>query len=117
MDINNIIANKVDNISQPRVSNVKPQTEFVSSGVGRPLRDDINLTKENIKDIVDTLNSAAKSVNQRVSFSFSEKTNRVILKFINSDTEEVLREIPPKEMIRLLERMHELIGMFVDESR
>ncbi|MBN2401758.1 MAG: flagellar protein FlaG, partial [Spirochaetes bacterium] len=67
--------------------------------------------------VIDTLNSAAKSVNQRVSFSFNEKTDRVIIKFIDGDTNEVLREIPPKEMIRLLERMHELIGMVVDESR
>jgi flagellar protein FlaG len=116
MDINNIIANKVDNISQTRIANVKTQTEYVSSGAEKPLKD-VKMTEENINNIIDTLNSAAKSVNQRVSFSFSEKTNRVILKFINSDTEEVLREIPPKEMIRLLERMHELIGMFVDESR
>ncbi len=116
MDINNIIANKVDNISQTRISSAKPQTEYVSSGMEKPFRD-VKLSTENINNIVDTLNSAAKSVNQRVSFSFHEKTNRVILKFINGNTNEVIREIPPKEMIRLLERMHEMIGMFVDESR
>jgi len=116
MDINNIIANKVDNISQSRSSNIKTQTEYVLPEKIGPERD-AKLTKENIDNIIDTLNSAAKSVNQRVSFSFNEKTDRVIIKFIDGDTNEVLREIPPKEMIRLLERMHELIGMVVDESR
>ncbi|MFH0976092.1 MAG: flagellar protein FlaG [Spirochaetota bacterium] len=116
MDINNVIANKIDNISQSRIGNVKNQTEHISSEnvkLGR----DLKLTKENTDNLIDTLNSAAKSVNQRVSFSFSDKTNRVIMKFLDGDTNEVVREIPQKEMIRLLEHMHELIGMFVDESR
>ena len=116
MDVNNIITNKLDNLSQSRISSVKTQNEY-SLNEKIKLEKDVQLTKENIDDVVDTLNSAAKSINQRVRFSFDEKTDRVIIKFINGDTNEVLREIPPKEMIRLLERMHELIGMVVDESR
>ncbi|MBN2400825.1 MAG: flagellar protein FlaG, partial [Spirochaetes bacterium] len=77
MDINNIIANKVDNITQSRIANVKNQNEYNSSEKARPERDS-NLSKENIDNVIDTLNSAAKSVNQRVSFSFNEKTDRVI---------------------------------------
>jgi len=117
MDVNNIVANKIDSsISQSRIAGVKSQTEYTSSENANPERD-IKLTKENIDNVVDTLNSAAKSVDRRVNFSFNEKTNRVIIKFINGDTNEVIREIPPKEMIKLLERMNDFIGMFVDESR
>ena len=78
---------------------------------------DVKLSRENANDVVDVLNSAAKSVNKSVSFSYHEKTNRVIMKIMDSKTHEVIREIPSKEMIRLLEHIHELIGMFVDESR
>ena len=80
-------------------------------------RDGIELSKENVSDIVDTLNFAAKSVKKKVSFSYHEKTNRVIMKVHNASTNEVIREIPTKEMIQLLEHIHEMIGMFVDESR
>ncbi len=115
MDVNNIIANKIDSISKSRNAGVK-NVEHVFTESAKPERD-LQLTKENIDNLVDTLNSAAKTVNERVSFSFHDKTNRVIIKFINGDTNEVIREIPPKEMIKLLEHMHELIGMFVDETR
>ena len=117
MDINNIVTSKLENISQSRQSNAKAQTEHVSSESVKTEEKIARPSKENIDNLVDALNSAAKSVNQRVQFSFNDKTDRVIMKFINDRTGEVIREIPPKEMIRLLERMHELIGMFVDESR
>jgi flagellar protein FlaG len=115
MDVNNVIANKIDNISQSRFVKMKTTENVASDKI--KAENNITLTKDNIDNLVDTLNSAAKSINERVSFSFHEKTNRVIMKFTNTDTNEVIREIPPKEMIRLLEHMHELIGMFVDESR
>ena len=114
MDVNNIITNRVD-ISQSRIA--KGKTVEHTGPEKANLERNIKLTKDNIDNLVDTLNSAAKSINERVSFSFHEKTNRVIMKFSNSETNEVIREIPPKEMIKLLEHMHDLIGMFVDESR
>lgn len=116
MNVNNIISSKVENISQAKSSNVKNQAEHVISESEKPEKD-FKLTKENIDNIIESLNSAAKSVNQRVSFSFHDKTGRIVLKFIDGNTNEVIREIPPKELLRLLERMHEMIGMVVDESR
>lgn len=115
MDVNNIISSKIDSIAQSKMARVKNADNVTSGSVNS--EKSIKLTKDNVDNLVDTLNSAAKSVNEHVSFSFHEKTNRVIMKFTNNETNEVIREIPPKEMIRLLEHMHDLIGMFVDESR
>lgn len=115
MDVNNIINSKIDNLAQTKVSGGRVQAEHIAakeSSVPDP-----KLTRANIEQILDTLNSAAKTVNERVSFSFHEETQRVIMKVMDSDTNEVVREIPPKEMIRFLEKMHEFIGMLVDESR
>ena len=116
MSINKITNAGIENLGQSRVAILRDGSdgrsrERYDSGEG-PM-----LSKENVKNIVDTLNSAAKSLNQRVSFSVHEKTNRIIMRFQDSRTNEVIREILPKEMIRLLERINEMIGMFVDESR
>ena len=116
MDINKIISNRIDNLAQSMQTNVKVRPDQSNTGKSNTSAD-VKLTNENVNDLVDVLNSAAKSVNERVSFSFHEKANRVIMKVVDATTEEVVREIPPKEMIKLLEKMHELIGMFVDESR
>ncbi len=70
-----------------------------------------------VEGVVKNLNNIAKNFNEKIQFSFHEKTNRVIIKVINSDTNEVVREIPAKYSMKLLEHFQEYLGLFVDESR
>lgn len=116
MNINKVVNTTIDNYSHLRVSPPNEQSDK-KRGDANLYAGAENLSRENINDIVDTLNSAAKSVHKRVSFSVHEKTNRVIMKVENADTNEVIREIPAREMIRLLEHIHDLLGTFIDESR
>ncbi|HDP80617.1 MAG TPA: flagellar protein FlaG, partial [Spirochaetes bacterium] len=50
-------------------------------------------------------------------FSYHEKTQRVIMKVQDPETNETIREIPSRDMIKLLEHIHDFIGTFVDELR
>jgi len=79
-----------------------------------PKRD---LSREEIADVVDRLNSGVRDMHERLTFSFHEKTQRVVVKIINTDTNEVIREIPAREAIKLLEHIQDFLGMIVDESR
>lgn len=87
----------------------------------REQRDDYSskIPAENmdVEGVVKNLNNIAKNFNEKVQFSFHDKTNRIIIKVINSDTNEVVREIPAKYSIKLLEHFQEYMGLFVDESR
>jgi len=77
----------------------------------------MNLSDDEMKNMVDTLNSAAKSVNKRISFDYHDKTRRIIMRVTDFKTGEVIREIPEKEMIQLVEHLQDMIGMFLDQSR
>ncbi len=79
-----------------------------------PQRD---LNREEIADVVDRLNSGVRDMHERLSFSIHEKTHRVVVKIFNTDTNEVIREIPAREAIKLLEHIQDFLGMIVDESR
>jgi len=63
------------------------------------------------------LNSATKSMDRKITFAVDNDTHRIVMKVQDSRTNETVREIPPRELIRLLKHMHDFIGMFVDESR
>ena len=53
----------------------------------------------------------------RCEYYYHKKTNRVSIKVIDRDTDEVIREIPPEKSLDMLQKMWELAGMLVDEKR
>ncbi len=73
--------------------------------------------KDDILHSLNMLNSSLENINEKLKFTFHEKNKRVIIKVVNTETEEVVREIPPKEIVKLSEHLQKYIGMLVDESR
>jgi flagellar protein FlaG len=79
-------------------------------------------TKENIENTKKVKNAIAevnRKMNQktRCEFAYHEDTKRVSIKVIDSETEEVIREIPPQETLDMLSKMWEVAGILVDEQR
>jgi flagellar protein FlaG len=70
-----------------------------------------------VKSAVKFANSQMKHARTRCEFSYHEQTNRVSIKVIDKDTQEVIREIPPEETLEMVEKMWELAGILVDERR
>ncbi len=75
------------------------------------------LSRDEVSDVVDRLNNGVRDIHERMSFSYNEKTQRIIVRVLNNDTNEVVREIPSKEAMKLLEHIQDFLGMLVDESR
>ncbi len=81
-----------------------------------------SLLEENIEKSQKVRNRIAE-VNSKLTehtkceFSYHEDTKRVSIKVINTDTDEVIREIPPEEALDMLSKMWEVAGILVDESR
>jgi flagellar protein FlaG len=53
----------------------------------------------------------------RCEFAYHEETKRISIKVIDRETEEVVREIPPDDTLKMLEKMWEMAGLLVDERR
>nr|MDE7477119.1 flagellar protein FlaG [Lachnospiraceae bacterium] len=47
-------------------------------------------------------------------FGIHEKTNRVTIKLVDRETQEVIKEIPPEKTLDLLAKRMELAGVMVD---
>ena len=46
----------------------------------------------------------------KLNFSLDEDTQRVIVSVVDSETDEVVRQVPPEEMLRLAARLNEFRG-------
>ena len=53
--------------------------------------------------------------NKRLRFSINEELNQVVVKVIDSETDKVIKEIPPEVLQRLHVRIREAIGLLIDE--
>lgn len=69
-----------------------------------------------------TINDAVSKANRkmehtRCEYAYHKEVNRVSIKVINADTDEVIREIPPEKALDMLQKMWEMAGILVDEKR
>ena len=55
--------------------------------------------------------------NEQIRFTYNEETNSIIMRVVDSATNDVIREIPSKHAIKVLQYMQEYTGLIVDESR
>lgn len=76
-----------------------------------------NVSEQQLKNALSKANTRFKDQRTRCEFTYHEETKRVSIKVYDSDTKEIIREIPPEKAIEMVEKMWELAGMLVDEKR
>ena len=70
-----------------------------------------------VKEIADSMNKVTESLNHKLKFKVDKEAgNRIIVKVVDKDTDEVIRQIPPEEYLKMVARMHEFIGMVFDKK-
>lgn len=52
----------------------------------------------------------------RCEFKYFDDINRVAIKVIDKNTDEVIREIPPEDTIELIQKLWEFAGLLYDEK-
>lgn len=63
------------------------------------------------------LKDAGDIFKRRLDFKIDEATNRIMIKVIDTETNKVVKEIPPEQLIRLAAKIQEMVGLLVDEER
>jgi len=74
------------------------------------------LSAEEMTAAVQELNAAMKVVNTRLSFSIDNITKQTVVTVTDDQTHEVIRQIPSEEMLKVSERIAELLGVLFDHA-
>ncbi len=72
------------------------------------------------KIVIEAIQKANKAIsggNRRFEFSIHEKTNEIVVKVFDSQTNELIREIPNEKVLDMVAKMCEMAGILVDERR
>jgi len=124
------LENGVSN-NQNTVTNItreaRPQPESVRSGEARanesfqslsnkpPIQ--LSLDEKQWINLIERANKALTGGNRSFEFSIHQATNQIMIKVIDTDTHDVIREIPNEKILDMVAKMWEMAGIFVDERR
>ena len=70
-----------------------------------------------LQSSIDKVNHTFEMQRRSVRYKIHDRTNEVMVKIVDAETEEVIREIPPEKLLDMFANMLEMAGLLVDERR
>lgn len=74
------------------------------------------LGEQEVKDMTKELNKVMKNINCNLEFQYHKEVNVMSVRIIDRETEDVIREYPPEDMIRGMIKAREWLGAFLDKN-
>lgn len=74
------------------------------------------LNEEAVNEITDELNELMEKINCDIAFEYHKDVNMMSVSMIDKKTDEVIKELPPEEMIENIKKAREWIGAFLDKN-
>ena len=71
-------------------------------------------SEKQIQDAVDTTNKELIKLETNLRFSVHKKTRQIMVKIIDTNTQEVIKEVPPEKILDMVASMMERAGLIVD---
>ncbi len=117
-----LIRTRIDPVNpeqaQKTNKNIKNQ-KMTEISTKEPLKEIMSdkMNEQDIHDAIDKLNQTAQIFNKKIKLSVHEESKRVVIKIVDSQTDKVIREIPAKEALNFITKLHDLIGVLIDKKQ
>lgn len=101
---------------QPVITESSDNVREASENDGKMvIREEGQASNEQIRQSVEKINKNMS--NREAIFGVHEATNRVMIKIVDKDTKEVIKEFPPEKTLDMIAKVWEMAGIMVDEKR
>jgi len=100
-------------ISEPETK--QADADGGDSGGSSPAYEGCGKKNKQLQQAVDKLK---KNLNQQTEavFGFHEGTKRVMIKIVDKNTKDVIKEYPPEKTLDMIQKVWEMAGIMVDEK-
>ncbi len=72
--------------------------------------------EQRLADVVNDVNEFIKPINNSLQFSIDDESGTTVVKVIDRETEEVIKQIPSEEMLALAKAIGQLKGLLVKQQ-
>lgn len=109
-------SSKKAGLEETAMTTSKSQLITQSQGEKIPAAEDQEVSKEKLQNVVDTVNEFLQINHNASKFVLHDGLDRYFVQVVDTQTEEVVKEIPPKKLLDAYYEMQKLLGMIVDEK-
>lgn len=74
------------------------------------------INKDELNNVLTKMNDFLEPVRRNVKFELHEKLEKYYVTVIDSNTKEVIKEIPPKKMLDMYAEMADFMGLLIDKQ-
>jgi len=71
----------------------------------------VKLSRKDVEDMVEAFEDFANTVQTRLNFTIDDGTEDVVVKIMDKETNEVIKQFPAEELLELREKMQDLSGL------
>ena len=121
--------NSLLNVGQKTASGVNLEAEKAAKiKESRPISKDVSkhdqesekkddvYSAESIDKAIESMEKVVTVFNTHLTFAKHEDSGKTVIKIVNNETEEVIRQIPPEDMLNAISKMRDIIGILFDQA-
>lgn len=118
MNVSSMSATDIKNINASTTSTVKLDTSTKDANIaGNEMTDENGYpTKQAYQTAVNKLNDFMEYTQRNSKFVYHEELEKYYVEIVDAKTEEVIKEIPPKELLDAYYEMQKMIGNVIDKT-
>ena len=72
--------------------------------------------KKELDEKIDDMNKIVDTLEENLSFKLHDDTETLMTQVIDLETNEVIKEMPPEEMLDLAAKIHKMVGLIIDKE-
>lgn len=120
MDVKSLYSSSSIDVLKPRQEEVKTVNEAVQDKL-KEQQDQIEvkkvngITKEDLEKNITGVNNFLETNYTSLKFQVHEDLDRLFVEVVDKNTQEVVREIPPRQFLDMISSMLEFVGLIVDK--
>ena len=81
-----------------------------------PSKVDLKSLQKIVQEAIETLNEQMRQSNRSLNFSMDAQVNRVVITVRNTDSGEVVRQIPDEAILRVAHNLQKVRGLLLNEE-
>ncbi|TKI72835.1 flagellar biosynthesis protein FlaG [Lysinibacillus mangiferihumi] len=110
------VSTNTQDIDKAIVSQGGDTIENNTAPVVEQIQDNNDDTKVKLQEAVDKMNQMLEVNHNAAKFKYHEGLDRYYVTVVDRETDEVIKEIPPKRLLDAFYEMQKLFGMIIDEK-